>query len=92
MPGSRLDRYRIGLVADLLGKREGLANAAGRDEDLWMGHDAKETAQDETGNGVGGIAVDQILEPGSIVLVVGGILSMRVYEDVDIGQDQIRTP
>ncbi len=40
----------------------------------------------ESGNGIGGIAVDQILEPGSIGSMVGGILSMRVYQDVDVFQ------
>ena len=92
MAWTGFDVYAIRRTAQLLGKHECVGEPARTLEYLGMRHDTNEPAQDQIGNRICLVAVDDALEPRAIGAMVRCILPMCIDEDVDIGEDHFKIP
>jgi hypothetical protein len=61
----------MGLVENLLGKRESLPDGARYSKDFWVSDHAKEATQDKLRDRIGSLAVDEIFEPRPVGFVLG---------------------
>lgn len=70
MAWTRIDERTVGLIAELFGKRHGLCHRAGGMKDLGMGHNTKKPAQNQVGQAIRVIGVDEFFKPATIGCVV----------------------
>lgn len=84
MTRSRGDHRAGRLLTEFLDEGEGGAHQAGRIEDLRMGHDTEEAAEDKIGQAIGLVGIDELLEPREIGVMVPGSFSVGVHEHVAI--------
>jgi hypothetical protein len=57
-----------------------------------MRHDTEETAQDQLGDAVRPVSVEDLFEPLPEGGVLGSVFPVSVHQDVDITQDHRRAP
>jgi hypothetical protein len=71
-----------------LAKSDAFGKAARPDEDLWVGHNPHQPAQDLTRDAIAGVTVDDGVQPLSAQSVVIGVGPKCLDEDVDVGKNQ----
>ena len=92
MPGPRLDEDTVWLVADRSEERKCLVQTAGMNENPRMSDHAQETTQHQVSHAIRLIAVDHGFQPLAVGCMIGCILSMGIYQDVYVRQDQWALP
>ena len=83
---SGLDENTMGLRHQRFTKSKDFGEIAGLGENSGMGCNLDEPAQDLR-NTIAGVAVDDSVKPTSITIVIAGIRSEGVYQNIDIRED-----
>ena len=86
VPLARLNDYAMRLRKEYVAETENFIQAVGHRKNLRVGGDADHTAQDLGRHAVTRIAVDHTVKPAQADLMVGGIRSESVHENVDVGK------
>ena len=72
---------------------ERLIKSRRRAKDSWIGHDTNESGQDQDGKGEWFGPRRQAGDPARVLGVVGRrVLDVRIYQDIDVGQQQLKSP
>jgi hypothetical protein len=87
MLSSRLDQDAMGLSHQHLAKTDHFAETAGPREDPGMGRHPDNSTQHLRRHAVARVAIDDLVQPPSAKIMVGGIGSESVNENIDIGKD-----
>lgn len=88
VPSAGRDRNCVRLPAQSVAEGERLIERCRVNKDARVRDDANEAAEHELRATERLEPFDEGLEPGAILLVIGGVLAMGVDEDVDIAEDQ----
>ena len=87
MLSSRLDQDAMGLSHQHLAKTDHFAETAGPREDPGMGRHPDNSTQHLRRHAVARVAIDDLVQPPSAKIMIGGIGSESVNENIDIGKD-----
>ena len=86
VPLARLNDHAVWLDEENVAKPENFIQAAGHRKDFRVGGDADHTTQDLRSHTVTRIAINHAVKPAPADLMVGGVLSESVHENVDVGK------
>jgi hypothetical protein len=84
---SRLDKYAMRLTHDGFAKSHNFPEAARAREDSRMSRNPNDPAQDLRRNAVARIAINNSVQPISTKMVIAGVRSEGMNENVDVRQD-----
>jgi hypothetical protein len=92
MPRAGSDQGAVGLVAQLLNKRESLVYGTRRVEHFGVRHNTEEAAEDQIRQPIGLIRVNKVFEPAEILPVVARVLAVGINQDVDVKKNHAVLP
>jgi len=88
----RGNRYAVGALPNLGDKVQGDFQRSRLLENTRMGHDSEETGQGKVGQTITGVSVNNTLQPVAKSFVTRGIDPMGIYQDVNVDENQGRSP